>query len=108
MVIDWTKTGNVISMKTNEKCRRCPPGGVCAGGTNIVPDDNQWGYMNSKGLVNFVPCVENSCCSSSECKVRKHYGVCPAGKEEDTLELKKKEFKRMKVAEIKDNDLRKA
>lgn len=63
--------------KTPATCLPCPAGAICNG--NIVPLDNNWGYMVNPTTVVFTQCPNSYCCSSQGTKCTS-YDTCALGR----------------------------
>ena len=64
---------NVLESEKPFKCHACPAGGICEYGARSR--GNFYGYLNNNGMLQFVPCPENYCCSKEgvECS---SYNTC--------------------------------
>ena len=55
------------------KCHACPAGGVCE--STVSSRGNFYGYVNSNGMLQFIPCPEHYCCSTDSVKCTS-YNTC--------------------------------
>ena len=52
---------NISETKKPFKCHACPAGGICE--STVRSRGNFYGYVNTNGMLQFIPCPEHYCCS---------------------------------------------
>ena len=64
---------NILETKKPFKCHTCPAGGICEYAARSR--GNFYGYLDNNGMLQFIPCPENYCCSKEgvECA---SYNTC--------------------------------
>ena len=64
---------NISETQKSFVCHTCPAGGVCE--STIRSRGNFYGYVNNNGILQFIPCPEQYCCSK-EGAVCTSYNTC--------------------------------